>query len=56
MMQRTVPWQMFSGICERIGPTTPAMAAALVIIAVALPAPLDGLRRRSERMRGIRPA
>lgn len=53
--QRTIPWQMFSGIREQISPTILAVATILIIISVALLATLELLRRRNERMRGIRP-
>ena len=34
--QRTIPWQMFSGIREHISPTILAVATILVIVSVAL--------------------
>lgn len=53
--QRTIPWQMFSGIREQISPTILAVATLLVAVSMCLLASVELLRRRSERMRGIRP-
>ena len=53
--QRTIPWQMFSGIREHISPTILAVATILIIISVTLLTTLELLRRRNERLRGIRP-
>ncbi len=53
--QRTIPWQMFSGIREQISPTILAVATLLVVVSIALLASLELLRRRNERLRGIRP-
>ena len=53
--QRTIPWQMFSGIREQISPTILAAATLLVIVSMMLLAALELLRRRNERLRGIRP-
>ncbi len=53
--QRTIPWQMFSGIRENISPTILAVATLLVLISVALLTTVELLRRRTERLRGIRP-
>ncbi len=53
--QRTSPWQMFSGIREQISPTILAVATMLVIVSIMLLTSLELLRRRNERMRGIRP-
>jgi putative spermidine/putrescine transport system permease protein len=52
--QRTIPWQMFSGIREHISPTILAVATLLVLVSVALLSTLELLRRRSERLRGVR--
>lgn len=51
--QRTIPWQMFSGIREQISPTILAVATLLVIVSIMLLTALELLRRRGERMRGI---
>ncbi len=53
--QRTIPWQMFSGIREQISPTILAVATLLVIVSIMLLTSLEVLRRRNERLRGIRP-
>ena len=52
--QRTIPWQMFSGIREQISPTILAVATLLVLVSVALLLTLEMLRRRSEKLRGVR--
>jgi putative spermidine/putrescine transport system permease protein len=52
--QRTIPWAMFSGIREQISPTILAVATILITISVILLATLELLRRRNERLRGIR--
>ncbi|WP_417519174.1 ABC transporter permease [Minwuia sp.] len=51
--QRTIPWQMFSGIREQISPTILAVATLLTIFSMLLLFSLELLRRRNERMRGI---
>lgn len=53
--QRTIPRQMWSGIREQISPTILAVATILIIISIALLTTVELLRRRSERLRGIRP-
>lgn len=52
--QRTLPKQMFSGIREMISPTITAAATLLIIFAVIMLTTVELLRRRSERLRGIR--
>ncbi len=52
--QRTLPRQMFSGIREMISPTITAAATVLITVAVLLLVTVELLRRRSERLRGIR--
>jgi putative spermidine/putrescine transport system permease protein len=52
--QRTLPKQMFSGIREQISPTITAVATLLIIFSVILLTSVELLRRRSERLRGIR--
>ena len=54
--QRTIPWQMFSGIREQISPTILAAATLLILITIALLTTLELLRRRTERLRGISPS
>ena len=49
--QRTIPWQMFSGIREHISPTILAVATVLVVVSIALLAVVEILRRRNERLR-----
>ena len=51
--QRTIPWQMFSGIREQISPTILAVATILVLFSIVLLTVVELLRRRSERLRGI---
>ncbi len=51
--QRTIPWQMFSGIREHISPTILAVATILVMFSIALLITVELLRRRGERLRGI---
>ncbi len=51
--QRTIPWQMFSGIREHISPTILAVATVLVGVSIVLLTFLELLRRRSERLRGV---
>ncbi|WP_424948131.1 ABC transporter permease [Candidatus Spongiihabitans sp.] len=53
--QRTIPWQMFSGIREQISPTILAVATLLVIVSILLLFAVELLRRRGERLRGITP-
>ena len=54
--QRTIPWQMFSGIREEISPTILAVATMLIIFSVLLLTTIELLRRRNERLRGITPS
>ena len=53
--QKTLPWQMFTGLREQISPTILAVATILVTLSVILLATLEILRRRSERLRGMSP-
>ena len=53
--QKTLPWQMFTGLREQISPTILAVATILVIISIALLTVVELLRRRSERLRGMSP-
>ncbi len=52
--QRTIPRQMWAGIREQISPTILAVATILVLISILLLTAVEMLRRRNERMRGIR--
>ncbi|MCZ6523497.1 MAG: ABC transporter permease [Alphaproteobacteria bacterium] len=52
--QRTIPRQMWAGIREQISPTILAVATLLVMVSIVLLITLELLRRRNERLRGIR--
>lgn len=52
--QRTLPRQMFSGIRENLDPTIAAAATFMMLISVVLLIAVELLRRRSERLRGLR--
>jgi len=52
--QRTLPKVMFSGIREQISPTITAAATVLILVSIALLTTVELLRRRSDRLRGIR--
>jgi len=52
--QRTLPKQMFSGIREMISPTITAAATVQIVISTLMLVGVELLRRRSERLRGIR--
>jgi putative spermidine/putrescine transport system permease protein len=54
--QRTLPRQMFSGIREQISPTITAAASVLIVFSTVLLITVEFLRRRGERLRGIRPS
>ena len=54
--QKTLPWQMFTGLREQISPTILAVATILVTISIALLITIEMLRRRSEKLRGITPS
>ncbi|MBU2980497.1 ABC transporter permease [Lentibacter algarum] len=54
--QKTLPWQMFTGLREQISPTILAVATILVFISICLLTTLEMLRRRSERLRGMSPS
>ncbi len=53
--QRTIPWQMFSGIREQISPTILAVATILTTLSILMLTATEMLRRRNERMRGMTP-
>ena len=53
--QKTLPWQMFTGLREQISPTILAVATLLVTISIILLTVIELLRRRSERLRGMTP-
>ncbi|HEX6141893.1 MAG TPA: ABC transporter permease [Geminicoccaceae bacterium] len=52
--ERTLPRQMFNGIRENISPVITAAASLLILISVLMLSALELLRRRNERLRGIR--
>jgi putative spermidine/putrescine transport system permease protein len=52
--ERTIPRQMWSGIREQISPTILAVATVLILISVLLLITVELLRRRNERLRGLR--
>jgi putative spermidine/putrescine transport system permease protein len=54
--QKTLPWQMFTGLREQISPTILAVATILVGISILLLTTVELLRRRSERLRGLSPS
>ncbi|MGX9352296.1 ABC transporter permease [Shimia sp. W99] len=54
--QKTLPWQMFTGLREQISPTILAVATILVVISIGLLTVVEMLRRRSERLRGMSPS
>ena len=53
--QKTLPWQMFTGLREQISPTILAVATILVALSIMLLTTIELLRRRSERLRGMSP-
>ena len=53
--QKTLPWQMFTGLREQISPTILAVATILIAMSIILLTTLEFLRRRSERLRGMSP-
>ncbi|WFU71227.1 ABC transporter permease [Bradyrhizobium sp. CB2312] len=52
--QRTLPRVMFSGMREEISPTIIAAATVLILFSIGMLTAVELLRRRSERLRGIR--
>ncbi len=54
--QKTLPWQMFTGLREQISPTILAVATILIAVSIALLFVVELLRRRSERLRGLSPS
>lgn len=51
--QKTLPWQMYTGLREQISPTILAVATIMVALSIVLLTVLELLRRRSERLRGL---
>ncbi len=54
--QQTVPRQMWAGIREQISPTILAVATLLIVVSTFMLAAVEMLRRRNEKLRGIRPS
>ena len=54
--QKTLPWQMFTGLREQISPTILAAAVVLIAVSIVMLASLEMIRRRNERLRGLTPA
>ena len=52
--QATLPRQMFAGIRENISPAIAAVATILIVLSTLMLITLEALRRRNERIRGIR--
>lgn len=52
--QRTLPRQMFDGIRENISPVITAAATLLIMLSIVLMTTMELLRRRNERLRGLR--
>ena len=52
--QKTIPIQMWSGLRQQISPSILAIATLLVTLSVFLLIAIEMLRRRGERLRGIR--
>ena len=51
--QKTLPWQMYTGLREQISPTILVVATIMVALSIVLLTVLELLRRRSERLRGL---
>jgi putative spermidine/putrescine transport system permease protein len=54
--ERTLPRQMFNGMRENISPVIAAAASLLILLSILLLTTIELLRRRNERLRGIRAA
>jgi putative spermidine/putrescine transport system permease protein len=52
--EHTLPRRMWSGIRELLSPTIMAVATLLILTSIALMVVMELLRRRTERLRGIR--
>ncbi|MDP7512473.1 MAG: ABC transporter permease subunit, partial [Candidatus Marinimicrobia bacterium] len=52
--QQTIPRQMWAGIRQEISPVILCMATCLVALSIMLLTSVELLRRRSERLRGIK--
>jgi putative spermidine/putrescine transport system permease protein len=54
--ERTLPRQMFNGMRENVSPVIAAAASLLILLSILLLTTIELLRRRNERLRGIRAA
>jgi putative spermidine/putrescine transport system permease protein len=54
--EQTIPRQMWNGIREQISPAILAAATILIIVSIGLLTTVEILRRRSERLRGVKPS
>ena len=54
--QKTLPWQMFTGLREQISPTILAAACVLILVSILMLGALELIRRRGERLRGLTPS
>ncbi len=52
--QTTLPRQMFNDVRESINPTITAVATILIVVSIVLLTAMELLRRRGERLRGLR--
>ena len=52
--QITIPKQMWAGLRQETSPVILCMATSLVALSIALLTTVEMLRRRSERLRGIK--
>lgn len=52
--QYTLPRQMFAGIREKYNPTIAAVATMMIVVSIMLMVTMELLRRRNERLRGIK--
>ena len=52
--EHTLPRRMWSGIRELLSPTITAVATMLILFSILLMVTMELLRRRTERLRGIR--
>ena len=50
----TIPIQMWTGLREQLSPTILAVATCLIVLSILILVIVELLRRRSERIRGIR--
>ena len=53
--KKTLPWLVYTGLCEQISTTIMAAATVLIATSGVLPTTAEVLRRRSERQPGMSP-